>query len=238
MKQFYLVFDTETANTPRDERGQLDTASGQVYDLGGQVIDRYGVIYDSFSLVNRDVFVDMPEAMKGAYFAEKIPQYWREIWDGKRKLVNTWEMWRIFRETCVKWNVKAVIAHNAKFDIRVLNATMRYQTKSKMRYFLPYDMPVWDTMQMANDTICTLSSYRKFCEANGYMTKHKVPQVRKTAEILWRFLTNNNDFVEEHTGLADVAIEAAIFAECVRRHKHMNREAEIDPEDIELRWAV
>lgn len=237
MRDLFLVFDTETANTPKID-GQLDTTSGQVYDLGGQVIDSDGNIYDSFSLVNRDVFVDMPQAMKEAYFAEKIPQYWREIWEGKRQLVNTWEMWRIFREMCKKWNVRAVVAHNANFDIRVLNATIRYQTKSKKRYFLPYGTEVWDTMKMAKDTICALASYRAFCVENGYMTKHKTPQVRKTAEVLWRFLTGDNTFEEEHTGLADVAIESAIFAECVRRHKKMERLADIDPEEVEKRWVL
>jgi hypothetical protein len=81
---------------------------------------------------------------------------------------------------------------------------------------------------MANDTICKQSNYRRFCEENGYMTNHKTPQVRKTAEILWRFLTNDNDFEESHTGLEDVQIEAQIFAECVRRHKKMARLAELD----------
>lgn len=237
MRDFFLVFDSETANTPK-ENGQLSTHSAQVYDLGWQIVDCDGNVYESTSLVNRDVFVDMPEIMAQAYFAEKIPQYWRDIWEGKRELVNTWEMWRRFRDACARWDVRAVIAHNARFDVRVLNTTMRYQTKSKKRYFLPYGVEVWDTMKMANDTICKLSSYRQFCVENGYMTKHATPQVRKTAEIIWRFLTHNNDFIESHTGLEDVSIEAQIFAECVRRHKRMERAAELDPDDIEERWAL
>lgn len=235
---YYMVLDTETANCARDERGQLDVTSAQVYDLGWQIVDAHGRVYDEVSLVNGDVFIKMPEVMKEAYFAEKIPQYWRDIWDGKRRVVDTWQMWRMVREACKEWDVQAIIAHNARFDVRVLNSTIRYQTKSKRRFFLPYGIPIWDTMKMANDTICTLSSYRQFCEENGYMTNHKVPQVRKTAEILWRFLTDNNEFVESHTGLEDVSIEAQIFAECVRRHKAMEREADLDPEDIEVRWVL
>ena len=238
MRKYYLVLDTETANTARDEKGQLDTSSAQVYDLGWQVIDAKGRVYESVSLVNRDVFISMPEVMKEAYFAEKIPQYWREIWDSKRKVVDTWEMWRMLRDACKRWEVSAIVAHNARFDVRALNATMRYQTKSKRRYFLPYGIPVWDTMMMANDTICKLSSYKHFCLEHGYMTNHRNPQVRKTAEILWRFLTNNNEFVESHTGLEDVEIEAKIFAECVRRHKSMTREAELDEGDVEQRWVL
>jgi len=236
MPTMYLVFDTEVANCPRNEKGQLEVSCGQVYDLGWQIIDARGRVYDEVSLINKDVFIAMPEAMREAYFADKVPQYWREIWDGKRKVVDTWQMWRLFYNACKEWNVRAVIAHNARFDVATLNATMRYQTKSRKRYFLPYGIEVWDTMKMAADTICKQANYKAFCEEHGYMTNHAIPQVRKTAEILWRFLTDNNDFTEEHTGLEDVRIEAQIFAECVRRHKAMTREAELEDDDLEVRW--
>lgn len=231
MRDLFLVFDTETANTPIVD-GQLDVLNGQVYDLGMQVVDNKGFAYDEYSIVNEDVFFGLPEAMQEAYFADKIPQYLEDMRMGKRKIMNTWQMYKLVREVCEKWDIKACIAHNARFDIKVLNSTLRYQTKSKRRFFFPYGMPIWDTMKMANDTICKQSRYVKFCEENGYMTNHKVPQPRKTAEILWRYLTGDNNFVEEHTGLADVEIEAQIFAECVKRHKRMERAAELEEGDI------
>lgn len=227
MKDLYMVFDTETCNTPKVD-GQLDTSCGQVYDFGLQIVDNEGYVYEEMSFVNEDVFFGLPQAMQEAYFADKIPQYLTDIRMGKRKIINTWQMYKVVRELTEKYNIKAFIAHNARFDVRVLNATLRYQTKSKRRYFFPYGIPIWDTMTMANDTICKQSNYRKFCLDNGYMTNHKVPQVRKTAEILWRFLTQDNEFVESHTGLEDVQIEAQIFAECVRRHRRMERLAELD----------
>ena len=64
------------------------------------------------------------------------------------------------------------------------------------------------------------------------MTNHATPQVRKTAEILWRYLTDDKSFEEEHTGLEDVTIEAQIFAECVRQHKKMDKLAELDEGDV------
>lgn len=229
MKNLYMVFDTETCNTPKVD-GQLDTTCGQVYDFGLQIVDNEGFVYKEMSFVNEDVFFGLPEAMREAYFADKIPQYLTDMRMGKRKIVNTWQLYKIVRELVAQYEIKAFIAHNARFDVRVLNSTLRYQTKSKRRFFFPYGIPIWDTMTMANDTICKQSNYRRFCAENGYMTNHKIPQVRKTAEILWRFLTNDNDFEESHTGLEDVQIEAQIFAECVRRHKKMARLAELDDE--------
>ena len=170
--------------------------------------------------------------MKEAYFADKRPQYVADILAGKRKVLNTWQIYKLVRDLCEEYNIKACVAHNARFDVKALNATMRYQTKSRCRWFFPYEMPMWDTMKMANDTICKQKRYKEFCEANGYMTNHATPQVRKTAEIIWRYLTDDVTFEEEHTGLADVEIEAQIFAECIRQHKAMEKLAELDEGDV------
>ena len=227
MKDLYMVFDTETCNTPKIE-GQLDVSNGQVYDFSFQIVDNEGHVYEEHSYINEDVFFDLPEAMNEAYFADKIPQYKEDLRLGYHQMVNTWDMYRIVRNMVEKYDIKAFIAHNARFDVAVLNSTLRYQTKSVRRFFFPYGIPIWDTMKMANDTICKLSSYKQFCMEHNYMTNHMVPQPRKTAEILWRFLQKDNDFVESHTGLKDAQIEAQIFAECVRRHKKMERLADLD----------
>ena len=231
MKDLYMVFDTETCNCPVVD-GQLDVENGQVYDLGIQIVDNEGFVYDEYSIVNEDVFFGLSQAMQEAYFADKIPQYLEDMRMGKRKILNTWQMYKLVRDLCKEYDIKAFIAHNARFDIKVLNATLRYQTKSVRRWFFPYGIPIWDTMKMANDTICKQKRYKEFCEVNGYMTKHATPQVRKTAEVLWRYLTDDVTFEEEHTGLADVTIEAQIFAECVRQHKKMEKLAELDEGDM------
>ena len=230
-KDKYLVFDTEVCNCPTID-GQLDVANGQFYDLGIQIVDKDGYVYDEYSIVNGDVFWGMPEAMKEAYFADKRPQYVADILAGTRKVMNTWQIYKLVRDLCEEWHIKACVAHNARFDIKVTNATLRYQTKSKRRWFFPYELPIWDTMKMANDTICKQKRYIEFCKEHGYMTNHATPQVRKTAEILWRYITDDNTFEEEHTGLADVEIEAQIFAECIRQHKKMERLAELDEGDM------
>lgn len=231
MRNLYMVFDSEVCNCPKID-GQLDVQNGQVYDLGLQVIDKEGFVYFERSIINEDVFFGMPQAMQEAYFADKIPQYMEDIRLGKHLVLNTWQMYKMFREICGDFNIQACAAHNARFDLKVLNATLRYQTKSCRRWFFPYEMPIWDTMKMANDTICKQKRYIEFCKKNGYMTNHAVPQVRKTAEIIWQYLTDDLSFKEEHTGLADVTIEAQIFAECIKQHKKMEKLAELDEGDM------
>ena len=55
------------------------------------------------------------------------------------------------------------------------------------------------------------------------MTAHKVPQPQVKAETVYRYITQDTDFVESHTGLADVRIEIAIFAYCMAKHKKMRK---------------
>ena len=206
----FLFMDSETAET-NVVNGQLDVTNGQVYDLGLMVIDENGKVYDQISMVNEDVFFGMPQSMSEAYYAEKIPQYLEDIRMGKRKIVNSWQMHKIFTEMCRKYEVSAVVAHNAFFDVKVLNSTIRYQTKSARRWFLPWGVEVIDTLKLARNTFATDPKYVEWCKENGYMTNHKTPRPRLTAEILYRYITGNDEFIESHTGLEDVKIEAEIF---------------------------
>ena len=216
-----IVLDTETANTIADENG-LDMSNVLFYDLGFQVVDSHGRPYgEKFSFVNSDIFIHEKELMESAYYAKKIPQYWKDIWAGKRKVATTYEIKKILWEVVEKYDCKFVCAHNARFDSKALNNTQRYTTKSKFRYFLPRGLVWWDSLKMARSVMGKMSTYRKFCEENGYITKNG--QLRFTAEICYRFITKDNNFKESHTGLEDVEIETEIFRYCHRQHKAMKK---------------
>ena len=212
-KKYYLTIDTETANSFDDP---------MMYDIGGAIHDRKGNVEETFSFIIYDVFCADRELFNTAYYAEKRPMYEMQIATGQRKIVNIYTARDYIRKLCEKYNVKAIIAHNAPFDYRSTTRTMRYVTKSRCRYFLPYGIPLWDTLKMAQDTICKQKAYIKWCEENDFMVKGRP---RATAEILYKYISGNEDFVEDHTGLEDVLIEKEIFAQCVRQHKKMRREA-------------
>ena len=209
---YYMVLDTETANSMDDP---------MMYDIGGAIVDKRGHVYESFSFVIYDVFCADRALFDTAYYAAKRPMYEAQIARGERRIVGIYTARRHIHMLCEKWNVKAIIAHNARFDYKSTNYTLRYITKSKTRYFLPYGVPLWDTLKMAQDTICKQPTYKRWCERNGYLQKNGKP--RATAEILYRYITLNNDFIESHTGLEDVLIEKEIFVRCVAQHKKMRK---------------
>lgn len=221
-RKFLIGLDTETCNGIMVNE-KLDLNCSLVYDLGWAVVDKYGEVYKKQSFVIFETFVGMKDVMQSAYYAEKIPQYWEDIKSGKRKLVTFQTARKALLADMKEFKTNIVFAHNASFDLRALNTTYRYITKSKYRYFFRWGTEIWDTLKMSKDTICKQKSYIEYCKRNGYMTKHKTPRPRATAEILYRYLTGNENFDESHTGLEDVLIEKEILKHCFRQHKKMRK---------------
>lgn len=199
----YIVLDTETTNSLDDPIA---------YDIGFAVIDAKGNVYETHSFVIANVFLNK-KLMESAYFAEKIPQYWIDIKEGKRKLVRLKTVKKVLKEVMQKYDTNIVIAHNARFDYRSTVITQRFLTFSKYRYFFPYGTEIWDTLKMSRQALKNNIEYDNFCYSNNYLTKRGCK--RYTAEIIYRFLTGKNDFIESHTGLEDVMIEKDIFAFCM-----------------------
>lgn len=222
-KKFVIVFDTETCNgIVVDDK--LDLSQSLVYDIGWQVVDLHGNVYERRSYVIYETFVGMKDVMKSAYYANKIPMYERQLKAGERTLVQFNTMRKQLLTDMETYGANVVAsAHNARFDYNALNNTIRYITKSKYRYFFPFGTEIWDTLKMARQTYGTEKGYLHFCQENGYMTNHKVPRVRLTAEILYRYISGDNEFEEEHTGLADVEIETELLWAMIRKHKKMDR---------------
>ena len=196
-----LIIDTETTNS-------LDDAL--VYDCGFIVADYNGTIYSKHSFVNADVFCDK-ELMESAYFAEKIPTYWKEIKSGSRTLTSfrniMWTLRHIMKEN----NIKKVYAYNCRFDYCALATTQRYLTKSKYRFFFPYGTEFHDILALSRHCFKGDKNYHQFCTDNDYLTTYG--KDRHTAEIVAQYLFNR-DFIEEHTALADCEIEYKILLAC------------------------
>ena len=208
-RKLYLIIDTETF-------GGFDFPI--CYDIGFAVIDKTGKVYAQYSFVVKDTFLGMAEQAATAYYADKFPQYHLDIKNGKRKCVDFYTIRNVANTLLAKYDIQNVVAHNAKFDCSSLNNTAHILGYNS--FFVRY-VEWWDTLQMVADTIAHQKLYKEFCEKNGYMTKHKNPRPQMKAEVVYRYISGNNEFVESHTGLEDVLIEKEIFAKCWRQHQKM-----------------
>lgn len=211
-KNYIVVLDTETAN---------DLDNPLVYDIGWAIIDKYGNVYRTRSFVNREIFFLEKDLMDSSYYAEKLPIYYKRIANGETKVANWQTIKKILWEDMAEFETNIVSAHNARFDYKATATTQRWLTKSAYRYFFPKGTEVWDTLKMARDVIGKMPTYRKWCEVNDYICRNG--QLKFTAEVLYRFISGQEEFDEEHTGLADVLIEKDILAYCYRQHKPMRK---------------
>lgn len=216
-RKYYLVLDTETANGLEDPL---------VYDLGYAIIDKHGTIFKTESFIVSDIFYQN-DLMTSAYYARKIPMYYKDIKVGTRKVVNLYTARKILLDDIEEWRIEAVLAYNMAFDYRATTTTQRYETKSKYRYFLPYGVPIWCIWNMACHSICNTRQYVNFCLQNGEVSN--AGNIKTSAETVYKFITKNPQFTESHTALEDVLIEAQIFVKCVKRegigsiHTKINR---------------
>ena len=195
-----LVIDTETTN---------GLEQPLPYDVGYAIVDTStGEILRKRSFVVAEIFFDKA-LMKEAFFAEKIPQYWRDIKAKKRVIKPICKIRRFIRSDMEEFNVKKVGAYNMGFDNRATRNDIRFISGSMVRWFFPYGTEFFCIWNMACTSILSTEEYVNFAIKNNFISESG--NIQTGAEIVYKYITQNVDFVENHTGLEDVLIEIDIM---------------------------
>lgn len=208
MKEYFMVLDTETANSVEQPLP---------YDIGYAICDREGNIVVTRSYIVAEIFLENKDMMQSAYYAEKIPQYWTDVKNGTREIKTFYNIRKQIKEDMAEYEVTKVGAYNMGFDKRALNNDIRYITKSFLRWFFPYGTEFFCIWHMACTSILNRPSYIKFALENDFVSP--AGNVQTSAECAYRYIIKDPNFIESHTGLEDVLIEVAIMAYCYRQHK-------------------
>lgn len=192
----YLIFDTET----------ISLNKSFIYNLGYVIISDQGEVLAMRDFVIRQIYDNKP-LFATAYYANKRPLYVSKMKGKKARKVSWGDACRIMARDIKEYGIAEAWAYNASFDEKAFYFNHLF-FRNKVR---PLDrVQVRDIMDEI-DPIVSTSEYSEFCKANGFMTAHKVPRPRKTAESVYAFITNNPHYIEEHTALEDSKIEAAIL---------------------------
>lgn len=212
-RKYVLVLDIETANITKD---------ALAYDVGFAVADKKGNIYETHSYMVAEMFLDNynKSLMDTAYYANKLPKYWEDYKTGKRKLAKILTIRHIVRQVMEKYHITDMFAYNANFDKSGLDRTVRYLTKSKVRFFFPYGTKTHCIWHMATQVICQQKTYFEKAIAHQWISDKG--NLQTSAELVFAYISGNPDFKEKHTGLEDVTIEVKIMAKCFAQHKKMN----------------
>ena len=200
-----LVIDTETANSVEQPLP---------YDVGYAILDtETGEIRTEKSFVVAEIFLDK-ELMKGAYYAEKVPHYWDDLKAGTRTMKTICNIRKEIKADMEKYNVTKVGAYNMGFDNRATRNDVRYISGSMIKWFFPFGTEFFCIWNMACTSILNTENYVRFALENGFVSEHD--NIQTSAEVAYRYITNETTFVESHTGLEDVRIEIEIMLAVLR----------------------
>lgn len=191
-----IVLDTETANGFKNPL---------VYDFGYVIANDNGKIVKTRSYIIKEVYDNM-KLFNTAYYKDKRSLYEMRLKSGYSKKVNlSYAMYQLKRDM-KKYGIEK-FAYNSRFDNNAIKSTMEYFGKTKHNPLESLIADIMDYIKVITET----EDYKKFCKDNNFMTAHRTPRVQKKAETLYRYLTNNPQYAEEHTALEDSKIELFIL---------------------------
>lgn len=200
-----MIIDTETANSVEQPLP---------YDVGYCIFDdETGETLVERSFVVAEIFFDS-DLMKEAYFAEKVPQYFKDIRCGKRIVKGIFNIRKQLWADMKEYNCYKVGAYNMGFDNRATKNDIRYISSSFTRWFFPYKTEFFCIWHMACSSILNTRDYADFAINNNFVSESG--NIQTSAEVVYKYLTNNMDFIESHTGLEDVKIERDIYMNVIK----------------------
>lgn len=203
------VIDTET------------TKNGYVYDFGAAIMDiGTGEVIDSMNVVIEETFSNV-SAMVTSYYACKIPAYLESINAGELEVLPFSECFKRFSSLLESYNVRSIWAYNMAFDFKALNRTITELSNGFVTSFFPDSAKCYDLMSSAINLVGNTRRYQKWAIAHDYVTP--TGRARATAETIFRFISDDASFVEEHMALSDAMVEADILAHLVAKksgYKH------------------
>lgn len=206
-----VVFDTETTSIEKPF----------VYNIGY-------VIYNTETakvLVSRDYIVEQVwhnlELFTTAYYSEKRAEYISRMRGRTCEMQKlgyiTQQMIRDFKT----FEVEGAYAFNSPFDDNVFTFNCEwFKVKN------PFDtIPIFDIRAYSHKAFAFTKHYKEFCDTHKYYTENQ--NYSTTAETVYRYITDNTDFIEEHTALADAEIELDILVACVKKGCEWNTEYKV-----------
>ena len=157
------------------------------------------------------------ELMDTAYYKQKLPIYWDRLEKNQMELVTIWQARQRIVKAIEYFNITEIYAYNANFDNTTLNNTVRYLSGSGCRWFFPYGTQICDIWHIACQTLGLQKTFQWEDKRNdkGNLTT--------SAERMFAYLSQDMEFEEEHTGLADALIETQILARCFKSHKSIDK---------------
>lgn len=194
-----LVLDTETISINKPF----------CYNAGYIIGNEDGEILLRRDFVIKEIWYNKP-LFETAYYFEKRPIYVNSMRGKKARLVSWREFVRNLSRDIEDFEVSCGYAYNSPFDNEVLNFNSNwFQTNNPLEL-----LPLKDIRGNVHQFFALTTDFQNFCEETKEFTE--AGNYSTTAETVYRYITQNYDFEEAHTALADSLIEYQILLATIR----------------------
>ena len=203
-----IVFDTETTSL---EKPFCYNVGYCIYDTETDTT----IVQKDF--VIEQIWHNLP-LFSSAYYADKRPIYVNRMRAKKVMLKKFGHVMQEMVRDIKNYDVVGAYAYNSPFDDKVFNFNCDW-----FKCINPLEsLPIFDIRGYVHKFIAFNSDYQQFCENNELFTDSG--NYSTTAESLFRYITNNTDFEEEHTALSDSTIELQILINCIVKGAEWNND--------------
>lgn len=192
-----LILDTETVSVNKPF----------AYNIGYVIANNDGIMIARDFIVS-EIWNNKP-LFETAYYADKRPLYIAAMKAKKAIKMSYRAIMAQLAIDIATYNITSIYAYNCDFDERVLDYNCNWYHCQDPTDSLPY----FDIRGYAHKCFCQTKEYIDFCEDNQFFTEGGA--ISSTAEAVYRFITDDTEFIEAHTALADSVIEWEILDRCL-----------------------
>lgn len=198
--EYALILDTETTS--------LDKPF--CYDMSWCILDKEsGELIDMRVNIVEQIWQNLP-LFESAYYKDKRLKYVTMMRRHDAVMKKWGYIMRDLASDIKKYSISEVYAYNSDFDDKVIAYNCDwFKTNNPLE-----SVDVFDIWGYASEFITKNADYKEFCETNGRFTD--TGNYKGSAEVVFQFLAENPDFIEEHMGIFDSQIESYILYQCVQ----------------------
>ena len=194
-----MVIDTETTSLEKPF----------IYNVGYLVADEKGEKFIEREYVIEQIWHNLP-LFSTAYYAEKRQFYVEEMRARHIVLDKFGYVMRQIMRDIRDFGVEAIYAYNSPFDDKAISFNCDWFKCSNPTENIPFL-----DIRGAVHAFLISDKYREFCDKNSLFTESG--NYSSTAEAVYRFISQDENFIESHTALSDSQIEYQILLSCVKR---------------------
>jgi len=224
MRKNNLTFDVETAG---------EVYLPLIYDIGWVITSPQGKTLKKRRFIIKEIF-ECESLMTSAYYADKVKKHYLGL---EHITVNFMTMVNQLRQDIKENDVCRVMAYNLNFDIRALvNSYSRILSKGKrklayknkkidykksFKMLVDGDYEFLDIWGLVCETVLLKPEFQDFVLDNGYLTEKG--NYKTNAEVTYRFMFEDDYYIEKHTGLDDAIDESMIYHNLNRKEVYKSK---------------